>query len=133
MVNVPNEIERAQYVALTTFRRNGIGVATPVWFASDRDKLYLYSAVDAGKMKRVRATGKVSVVPCDLKGQVAAGAVPHLGSAVELPADRGDFVHGLLNRKYGWKKHTMEFFMAIPEKLRLRKVSVDGFVEITLD
>ncbi len=133
MATIPQEIERAKYISLSTFRRNGAPVATPVWFATDNNKIYLYSALDAGKMKRVRATGKVTVVPCDVRGKVAAGAVPTSGSAVELPAERGPIVHGLLNRKYGWKKHTMEFFMAIPEKLRIRKASADGFVEITLD
>lgn len=133
METIPQEIERAQYISLSTFRRNGAAVATAVWFATDSGKIYLYSALDAGKMKRVRATGKVTVVPCDVKGRVAAGVVAVTGSAVELPVAKGSFVHGLLNRKYGWKKHAMEFFMVIPEKLRIRKASQDGFVEITLD
>ena len=133
MATIPQEIEQAQYISLSTFRRNGAAVATAVWFATDGGKIYLYSALDAGKMKRVRATARVTVVSCDVKGKVTAGAVPLAGSAVELPAERGSFVHGLLNRKYGWKKHAMEFFMVIPEKLRIRKASQDGFVEITLD
>lgn len=133
MPTIPQEIERAQYISLSTFRRNGAAVATAVWFATDGGKIYLYSALDAGKMKRVRATARVTVVACDVKGKVAPGAVPVAGVAVELAADRGPFVHGLLNRKYGWKKHAIEFFMVIPEKLRLRKASLDGFVEITLD
>ncbi len=133
MGTIPQEIERAQYVSLSTFRRNGDAVATPVWFATDNGKIYLYSALHAGKMKRVRANGKASVSACDMKGRVPAGATVATGTAVELAADRGTYVHGLLNKKYGWKKHTMEFFMAIPEKLRLRKGTADGFVEITLD
>lgn len=133
MATIPQEIEQAQYISLSTFRRNGAAVATAVWFATDNGRIYLYSALDAGKMKRVRATGKVLVAPCDIKGKVAAGVVPVAGSGVELPAERGSFVHGLLNSKYGWKKHAMEFFMAIPEKLRIRKASQDGFVEIILD
>lgn len=133
MATIPQEIQHAQYISLSTFRRNGAAVATAVWFATDSGKIYLYSALDAGKMKRVRATGTVTVAPCDIKGNMAAGAVPLAGSAVELPAERGPFVHGLLNRKYGWKKHAMEFFMVIPEKLRIRKASPDGFVEVTVD
>ena len=133
MSTIPQEIEQAQYISLSTFRRNGAAVATAVWFAADSGKVYFYSALDAGKMKRIRATGRVTVAPCDVKGKVAPGAVAVTGSAMELPAERGPFVHGLLNRKYGWKKHAIEFFMAIPAKLRIRKVSRDGFVEITLD
>lgn len=133
MNRIPNEIDRAQYISLSTFRRNGVAVATPVWFAADGGKLYLYSALHAGKMKRVRANGKVTVVRCDGRGKVAAGAVALQATAVELPSDRGVFVHDLLNKKYGWKKKTMELFMAIPAKLRIRPATPDGFLEITLD
>ena len=133
MATIPQEIERAQYVSLSTFRRNGAVVATAVWFATEGDKIYFYSALDAGKMKRVRATGRVTVAPCDVRGKLAPGAALVTGVAAELPAEHGPFVHGLLDAKYGWKKRAMEFLMMIPEKLRIRKPNPDGFVVISLD
>ncbi len=126
-----DQLSRENYVALSTFRRNGAPVATPVWFAVDGGKLYVYSELNAGKMKRVRATGKVTVAPCTMRGAVTGNAIA--GTAVALDAGRGTFVHGLLNKKYGWKKRLFELGGSIPVVLRLRKKSEDGFIEITLD
>jgi uncharacterized protein len=124
-------LSKEKYVALTTFRRNGTPVVTPVWFAVDNGKLYVYSELNAGKMKRVRATGKVEVAPCTMKGKVTGEAAS--GTAVSLDAGRGAYVHGLLNKKYGLIKRLFELGASIPALLRLKKKSVDGFIEITLN
>jgi uncharacterized protein len=126
-----DHLSKEKYVALTTFRRNGTPVVTPVWFAVDNNKLYVYSEHNAGKMKRVRATGKVEVAPCTMKGKVTGDAVS--GTAVALDASRGTYVHGLLNKKYGLIKKLFELGSSIPALLRLKKKSVDGFIEITLN
>jgi uncharacterized protein len=120
-----------QYISLSTFRKNGAEVKTPLWFAIDNGKIYVYSAGDSGKIKRLRNSGKATVAACTMKGAVTGEIFP--ATAVVLSADRGKYVHGLLNAKYTWKKHIFEFFGSIPSKLRLRKASVDGFIEITLD
>ncbi len=119
-----------QYISLTTFRRNGDPVSTAVWFAADAGKLYVYSNLNAGKMKRVRATGKVEVAACTVKGKITGQVMT--GSAIALDASRGEYVHQLLNRKYTWKKKLIDFGGVLPVLLRLRKKSQDGFVEITL-
>jgi uncharacterized protein len=126
-----DQLSKEKYVALTTFRRNGTPVVTPVWFAVDNNKLYVYSELNAGKMKRVRATGKVEVAPCTMKGKVTGEAVS--GTAVALDGSRGDYVHGLLNKKYGLIKRLFELGASIPALLRLKKKGADGFLEITLD
>ena len=126
-----NFLEDEQYVSLTTFRRNGTPVATAVWFALDGGKLYVYSNLNAGKMKRVRATGKVEIAPCTVKGKITGQVLS--GTAVALDSSRGDYVHGLLNRKYTWKKKLIEFGGALPVLLHVRKKSPDGFIEVTFD
>jgi len=45
-------LDRQRHVALATFRRSGAEVRTPVWFAATDGKLYVFSAGDAGKVKR---------------------------------------------------------------------------------
>jgi uncharacterized protein len=131
IVGAVEHLRNEKYVALTTFRRNGTPVVTPVWFAIDNDKLYVYSEHDAGKMKRVRATGKVEVAPCTMRGAITGDAVP--GTAIALEVSRGSYVHGLLNKKYGLIKRLFELGTSIPTLLRLKKKGVDGFIEITLD
>lgn len=67
-----------KYLNLETFRKNGQGVRTPVWFAAsgpvgpDHPKtfLYVYSMADSGKAKRIRNNPRVRIAPSDMKGNV---------------------------------------------------------------
>jgi uncharacterized protein len=54
-----------KYVSLATYRRNGVEVKTPVWIAKVAGRYYVFSAGDAGKVKRIRATPRVRLAPCD--------------------------------------------------------------------
>ena len=54
-----------KYLSLTTFKRDGSAVATPVWFVREGDALRVVTDVDAGKAKRIRNSGSVLVAPCD--------------------------------------------------------------------
>jgi PPOX class probable F420-dependent enzyme len=49
----------SRYIALTTYRRDGGAVTTPVWAVSLDGKIYVFTASSTGKAKRVRATGRV--------------------------------------------------------------------------
>ncbi|GII99509.1 hypothetical protein CLV28_2933 [Sediminihabitans luteus] len=62
------------YVSLTTFRRSGEGVSTPVWVASDGDALLVWTARTTGKVTRLRSDPVVELRACDRRGQVAASA-----------------------------------------------------------
>ena len=82
------------YISLATFRRNGVAVETPVWFAILDDKLYVVTDGTSAKVKRVRATKRVRVAPCNLLGSVpvstkAAAKVTHYRTASK-DANRGD-------------------------------------------
>lgn len=55
---------------LTTFRRSGGGVGTPVGFAVDGDRLYFMTDPTSGKVKRIRNNPRVTVAPCTLPGKV---------------------------------------------------------------
>ncbi len=130
-MNTPTHpLDRQQYIALTTFRQNGVPVVTAVWFATHDAKLYVYSAIDAGKIKRIRATPKVEVAACNVKGVVSG---PSYGAtAVLLGGDQGVFVHGLLNRKYTWKKRLIDLAGSLAKRFRKNK-GADAFIAITLD
>ncbi|WP_408991538.1 PPOX class F420-dependent oxidoreductase [Streptomyces sp. 1268] len=88
-----------RYVLLTTFRRDGRAVPTPVWVMRDGDCLAVWSAADAGKVKRIRNSGRVTVAPSGWRGTPKGESVP---GVAELCADR-DAVHylDLMKRKYG--------------------------------
>jgi uncharacterized protein len=69
------------FVSLTTFRKSGVGVSTPVWIARDGDELVVTTPDGTGKVKRVRNNGRVTLVPCGRMGKVADGAPVVEGTA----------------------------------------------------
>ena len=93
------ELAAARYVLLTTFRRDGTPVATPVWVAGLDGALGVWSAPDSGKVKRIRRDPSVLVATCDFRGGDAGTA--HPGRAELLPADRVPEVLDRLRHKYG--------------------------------
>ncbi|MDG4834464.1 PPOX class F420-dependent oxidoreductase [Solwaraspora sp. WMMD1047] len=88
-----------QYVLLTTFRKDGREVATPVWVVRDGDALGVWTVADSGKVKRIRRSGAVTVAPCDVRGRPRGEAVP--GTAGIVDAAARDRLRDLLRRKYG--------------------------------
>jgi PPOX class probable F420-dependent enzyme len=61
---IPLTIRGRKYISLTTFRKNGVKVATPVWFGEDGDKLYVMTLSKMGKTKRIRNNPRVTVATC---------------------------------------------------------------------
>lgn len=88
----------ANYVLLTTYRRDGREVATPVWVVRDGDALAVWTQTDSGKVKRIRRTPQVTVAPCTANGRPTGAALP--ARAELLDAEGTSRVRGLIKRKY---------------------------------
>ncbi len=96
------ELGRQTYLSLTTFRRDGTPVPTPVWVVSEGDQLLVTTMTATGKVKRVRRTPAVRLSPCDRRGKVAEGAPVVVGRAqVRTDAATLDRLEELLAGKYG--------------------------------
>jgi PPOX class probable F420-dependent enzyme len=67
---IPSELQGQKYISLRTFRKNGIPVATPVWFGEGVDKIYVMTRSDSGKYKRIRNNAHVQVAPCSMRGKI---------------------------------------------------------------
>ena len=65
-----NQFKDQEFLSLETFRKNGIGVKTPVWFAQEGDTLYIWTVGDSGKIKRIRNNPQVKIAPCKRFGKV---------------------------------------------------------------
>jgi uncharacterized protein len=92
-----------RYIALTTYRRDGRAVTTPVWMADVAGKIYVFTARSTGKARRVRATGRVRFAPCSMNGRRILGAWREgTGRIVEDEALH-DKALAALQRKYGWQ------------------------------
>jgi uncharacterized protein len=92
-----------RYIALTTYRRDGRPVTTPVWAAPLKGNLYVVTARSTGKVRRLRATDRVRFAPSNMNGRRILGAW-HEGSGrvVEDEQRRGEAL-AALRRKYGWQ------------------------------
>jgi PPOX class probable F420-dependent enzyme len=123
-------IQHQPYLLLTTFKRDGTPVPTPVWFAAAGGELYLSSGRNAGKVKRIRATGRVEVCPCTMRGKPTGPAIT--GQGTVLGDDRAEFVHGLLKAKYGWRRTLVHLGSAIKAAVT-RHRSEDDCIAVTLD
>jgi PPOX class probable F420-dependent enzyme len=87
-----------RYVSITSFKRDGTGVATPVWFVQEGGRLLVQTDVNSGKVKRIRRNPHVTVAPCTATGRLLADPVP---ARVELLGDAElDQVERLMARKY---------------------------------
>jgi hypothetical protein len=97
-------LDQANYLNLATYRRNGQEVRTPVWFAGSDARYYLFSAGDAGKVKRIRANGRARVVSCDARGGITG---EWRDAAARLVNDDTEIeqAYRALRRKYGWQMH----------------------------
>lgn len=68
-------IATGKYVLLTTFKKDGTGVPTPLWGALDGDRLLMWTVTDSWKVKRIRRNPKVTIAPCDMRGNPQGDAV----------------------------------------------------------
>ncbi|MEV6078543.1 PPOX class F420-dependent oxidoreductase [Streptomyces sp. NPDC052069] len=97
------DFARSEYVSLTTYRKDGTPVATPVWAAADGEVLYVWTRSDSWKVKRLRNNGRVLVTVCDMRGRIAEGATGAEGTARLLDEAGTRAVRKVLARKYTWK------------------------------
>jgi len=67
---IPSVILGQKYISLTTFRKSGVAVPTPVWFGEEDDKLYVMTRSDSGKYKRIRNNPQVQIAPCTVRGKI---------------------------------------------------------------
>ena len=94
--------DRQPYLSLATFRRDGREVATPVWFGRNGDALYVFTAEDAGKVKRLRNSPRARVAVCNVSGRLRSDWVDAEASLLDDGSEAQSGYAALLS-KYGWQ------------------------------
>ena len=87
-----------KYISLETFKKNGEGVRTPVWFVLHDAAIYAYTESDSAKVRRIRNNPRVRVAVCSMRGDVKGPWLDATASFVQ--GDEWIAVDKLLNRKY---------------------------------
>lgn len=102
-----NDLDGESYINLVTFRRDGRGVPTPVWFARLGDRLYVFTDGTSAKVKRIRATKKVRIAACDVRGKVTGAWIDGRARVVAEP-DLVARAYAALRAKYGWQMRLVD-------------------------
>jgi PPOX class probable F420-dependent enzyme len=122
MVVGRGEIERldqARYLSLATLKRSGEFVSTPVWFAGRQGRYLLFSAGDAGKVKRLRNFEQCRVAICNFKGRLDSGWMDARARLLERSDDKKGALQAL-RQKYGWQMKTTDYLSGLTGKMDKR-------------
>ncbi|MGQ5633481.1 MULTISPECIES: PPOX class F420-dependent oxidoreductase [unclassified Streptomyces] len=88
-----------KYLLVTSYRKDGTPVATPVWVVRDGDGLGVWTVADSFKVKRIRRRADVLVGPCDLRGNPTGDQVPATAEIADAATTAR--YRDLIARKYG--------------------------------
>ena len=95
-----NQFDGKSFINLESFRKNGRGIKTLVWFTQAGEVIYVRTVANSGKVKRVRNNGSIRIVPSEANGSPTGEWVP--AQAVEVTdQETADLVARLLGEKYG--------------------------------
>jgi PPOX class probable F420-dependent enzyme len=115
------ELATERYVSLATFRKNGREVRTPVWIAGQDGKLYVWTNVKSGKVKRVRANGRARLAPCDVRGKLRGDWVDARARMLEEPQALERGIQAVID-KYGWQMRLALFVSRLSGRYAERAV-----------
>ncbi len=124
------DLRKEQCIALTTFRRTGQAVTTPVWFAISLGTIYVETHADAGKLKRLRHTARVTFAPCTYSGKVR-GSVSDGNARILTESEESTAASAALAKKYGFMRSLFHFVRNARRMLQ-RKAKA-GVVIIAID
>jgi len=99
MASDVDRLAAGKYVLVTTFRKNGTPVPTPVWVVRDGDEVVIWTAANTGKVKRIRNNGAVELAECDLRGRPHGAVVK--GTARILDEAGSERTRRLIKSKFG--------------------------------
>jgi uncharacterized protein len=93
------DIADGKYVSLTTFKKDGTPVATPLWGARDGEQLLLWTTTESWKVKRIRRNADVTIAPCSARGKIEGDAI---AGTAEILDDAGtEKARAAIASKYG--------------------------------
>src|SRR5437763_14663368 len=124
------DLGREQCIALTTFRKTGQAVTTPVWFAISLGTIYVETHADAGKLKRLRHSAGVTLAPCAYSGKLT-GSVSEGNARILTEPQERTAASAALAKKYGLMR-SLYHFVRNARRMLQRKAKA-GVVYIAIE
>lgn len=114
-----------RYLSVTSFKRDGIGVATPVWFVSDGSRLFALTDLHSPKIWRIRRNPRVLVASCRVDGKLRR---EHVWARAEVltAAEDLDRVQKLLLTRYKVSYRIVMLFYRLGRAIRGKQTVADG-------
>jgi uncharacterized protein len=107
---------------LTTFRKSGAGVSTPVWLVDiGNGEVGFWTSSESGKAKRLRHTDRVTVQPCNMKGDAAPGSQAAETTARIMTGPEYDVMRRKVVAKYGFMTKVTKFLASAAGVLRRKR------------
>lgn len=98
------ELDKARYVSLTTFKRDGTAVSTPVWITGTGGRYVFTTGDKAWKTRRLLRNPAIELRVCDMRGRIRPNTSVHPGTG-HVSTSRADIAEAeqALSAKYGWQ------------------------------
>jgi PPOX class probable F420-dependent enzyme len=113
-------LEGGNYLSLATRKKSGEFVATPVWFAPAPEGYYLFSAGQAGKVKRLRNFSQARIAACTVTGTLTGDWLDTEAFLLDTAEDEEKALQAL-RRKYGLLMFIGDCFARLTGKMQRRR------------
>lgn len=95
-----SQLSNYKYINIETYKKNGSGVRTPIWFVIYHGFIYFRTDAKSGKVKRIRNNPHVRIAPCDIRGSAKGDWFE--GKAKFSDSGESSIVFSMINKKYGF-------------------------------
>jgi PPOX class probable F420-dependent enzyme len=110
---------KAQYINLATFRKTGVAVETPVWFAEYGGYFYAFSNNQAGKVKRLKNNSQCRIATCTVTGRLTGSWKDSVATLLNNAAEI-KLAHKALLKKYGIQMRLLDYAAWMGGKIKQR-------------
>lgn len=102
------DVAKSEYILLTTFTKDGRAKPTPIWAVPEGDGLIAITQEQSWKVKRILNTPRVTIAPCDMRGNPKGEAVEAVASILDKSANGATYA--AIGKRYGLLGKTFNVF-----------------------
>jgi PPOX class probable F420-dependent enzyme len=131
---VMSELDDARYISLTTFKRDGSPVSSPVWITGTGGTYVFTTGATAWKTRRLLRNPSVEVRVCSMRGSVSPSATRYVGTGkVASSTDAVAAAERALATKYGWQFRATQLADGLKKHLGRRDPQKPIAVQLLLE